>query len=155
MSLFELIPEAFKEVPTHLPSGRPNQNHPAYATHKAAYDRQIASNRQPRQPRQPRVKPEDQITASHYHSTWDAFPDVDPHDIVMGLSRKLKMSYDDVTRGLNRHARSDGHKTYSDMYYKMAKDFKDGTGDHGFEKHESISSRVPMLVEAIRDMLNK
>jgi hypothetical protein len=152
MSMFELIPEAFKEVPTHLPSGRPNQNHPAYATHKAAYDKQIAANRQPRQLR---VKPEDQITASHYHSAFDSVPDMDPHDVVMKLSRKLNMSYDDVTRGLNRHARSDGHKTYSYAYYKMAKDFKDGEGDLGFTKQESISSRVPMLVEAIRDMLNK
>lgn len=119
-----IIFEAFKEVPTHLKSGKPNPNHPNFKNIESKV------SKPEKQEKPAKTKDSDKVTIQHYFSAYDSVPDLDPHDVISNLSKKLGISHEDVEKGLDKHAKASGHrKGYQDSYFQMVKDFKAGHYD--------------------------
>ena len=126
----EALDEKFVE--THLKSGKPNPNHPAYNKHKVAYDAEKAASKPARAAHVPEENP---IKMHHIDAAIsNSFPDVEPYD---HLARKFPHLHrqDHATKGTKLTywadktvaAHDKKHKTlssYSDAAYKDMHDDK-------------------------------
>lgn len=82
-SLHEDVNEG-KMIPTHSASGKPNPNHPAFATHKAKYDADKKAAQAPRAKATPTESP---VKLHHIDSAIsNSYPDVEPYE---HLARKF------------------------------------------------------------------
>lgn len=57
------------------------------------------------------------LTHSDYHSAWSGFPDLDPFDIINGIAKKTGAEFETVQKQLDKFAKAEGHKNFSDGYY--------------------------------------
>jgi hypothetical protein len=106
------VDEAFKEVPTHGKTGKPNPNHPNFAKHDAAYKAQQAAMRPPRAPAQPKLTLND-VWRQVEHVVGQIFPDGDPIDWMAPWLEKRGYHDWDIGKIIDRAARANGYK---DMY---------------------------------------
>jgi hypothetical protein len=103
------VEEAFKEVPTHGKSGKPNPNHPAFAKHDADFK---AQQKAMRPPAQPKLTLND-VWRQVEHVIGQIFPDGDPIDWMAPWLEKRGYHDWDIGKIIDRAAKANG---YSDMY---------------------------------------
>lgn len=145
-----LTTEAFKLVPTHLGSGKPNPNHPSYATHKAKYDADHKVERAPREKKAPEESPVKlhHIDAAIGHS----YPDAEPYEHLArqfpALHRATGKSGSKLMDHLNKVAREKGgSKDFNDHVRKAHEDFE---ADNEYNsRHEAVQS--PKLVKTMKE----
>lgn len=101
-----------KFLATHLASGKPNPNHPAYAKHKAEYD----ANKLPtvkqylNRPREKAAHPSEKVTMGDFHNLSAGAPDIDSFDAINAVARKHKIEWEHAKKGLDKHAKTMGYR---------------------------------------------
>lgn len=137
MQTFKQLLEAFKEVPTHSKSGKPNANHPAYNTHKKVYDMQQAANKHPRMPREPKVGPDlDKIYFDLTQIIGQFYPDGDPADYFGKYYARTGINYEIARKAFKKH----GYKDEYDYIASMSDDM--GYANESVEELEELSRQT-------------
>lgn len=129
-------------VPTHLKSGNPNPNHPAYPTHKAKFDADKAALKANKKEISA-ARPDDshKVTTRHYYTAFDGIPDRDPHDAIHNLSKHLRISHEDAERGLSRHSKQGGFKKgFHQEYMHNVKSYHDDNRANESENLDELST---------------
>jgi hypothetical protein len=96
-----------KFLSTHLPSGKPNPNHPAFAKHDAEYKAKIEAEKVPRAKA---MHPSEKVTMSDFHQVSGGAPDQDSFDAINAVARKHRIEWSHAKKGLDKHARTMGYR---------------------------------------------
>ena len=110
-----------KFLDTHLSSGKPNPSHPAYATHKKAYDNKKSL-----------TKSQDSSPVKLHHidaAIGNAYPDTEPYELLATkfpeLHRQNGKTGSKLMDHLNQVAKNNGAKDFNDYVSKSHKDFNE------------------------------
>jgi hypothetical protein len=106
------VEEAFKEVPTHSKSGKPNANHPSFAKHDAEFKAQKQAMKAPRAPAKPKLTLND-VWRKVEDVVGQVFPDGDPIDWMIPWFQRQGIDGHKIGEYIARAARANGYK---DMY---------------------------------------
>jgi hypothetical protein len=135
------VKEAFKEVPTHGKTGKPNANHPNFAKHDADFK---AQQKAMRPPAQPKLTLND-VWRQVEHVIGQIFPDGDPIDWMGPWLQKR--GYKDFQVGdiINRAARANGYKDMYAYYDELKQQHAD---DQAYDAQMGESEQVDELSSA-------
>jgi hypothetical protein len=119
-----------KMLKTHLPSGKPNPNHPAYSKHKEAYDSDRAAEKakviKP-------VKQEEENPVKFHHiddAIGNAYPDAEPYE---HLARKFPHLHKAVGKNGSKLTDMADKTVRANTKYKSFSDYSDDV----FKQHKA------------------
>lgn len=142
-----------KIVPTHSASGKPNPNHPAFATHKAKYD---ADKRAAQAPRAKAAPTESPVKLHHIDSAIsNSYPDVEPYEHLARKFPDLHKAQGKTGSKLMDHLHDivKKHKAGKDYHDYVNKAHADIKSDAEFDKrnesmeYKSFSSYLTEVID--------
>jgi hypothetical protein len=112
------VMEAFKEVPTHGKTGKPNPNHPNFAKHDAEYKAKQKAMRPPRAPAAPKLTLND-VWRKVEDVVGQVFPDGDPIDWLIPWFNRQGIDGHKIGAILEKAARANGYKDIYDYWNQL------------------------------------
>lgn len=153
-SLHEDVNEG-KMVPTHSASGKPNPNHPAFATHKAKYDADKKAAQAPRAKATPTESP---VKLHHIDSAIsNSYPDVEPYEHLARKFPDLHKVQGKTGSKLMDHLHDvvKKHKAGKDYHDYVNKAHADIKSDAEFDKRNESVDESDYTHEIVANKIHK